>query len=58
MQDRPARPSSPKQMQMQFDSMRLRGMTPHDRQQVVTRLAILLAEAAGAATAEEHNDGR
>jgi hypothetical protein len=43
---------------MQFDSTRLRGMGPHDRQQAVTRLAILLTEAAGAAAAEHHDDGR
>jgi hypothetical protein len=33
---------------MQFDSTRLRGMSPADRRQAVTRLAILLIEAAGA----------
>jgi hypothetical protein len=52
------RPSSPKQMRMQFDSTRLRGMSPQDRQQAVTRLAILLTEAAGAAATEQHDDGR
>ncbi|TKA93935.1 hypothetical protein FAZ78_25135 [Cereibacter changlensis] len=40
MQDLPTRPSSPKQLQMQFDSTRLRGMSPLDRQQIVVRLAI------------------
>ena len=58
MQDLTARPSSPKQTQMQFDSTRLRGMSPHDRQQAVTRLAILLTEAAGTVAAEHHDDGR
>lgn len=55
MQDLPAKPSSPKQLQMQFDSTRLRGMSPHDRQQAVTRLAILLTEAA---EPEGNDDGR
>ncbi len=58
MQDLPARPSSPKQLQMQFDSTRLRGMSPLDRQQTVTRLAILLTEAAGAGEPEGADDGR
>ena len=58
MQDLPARLSSPKQLQMQFDPVLLRGMNPHDRQQDVARLAILLTEAAGAAKAEEPDDGR
>lgn len=58
MQDLTARPSSPKQLQMQFDSTRLRGMSSHDRQQAVTRLAILLTEAAGAAEPEGDDDGR
>lgn len=43
---------------MQFDPALLRGMDPHDRQQAVMRLAILLTEAAGAARPEEHDDGR
>lgn len=58
MQNLPARLSSPKQLQMQFDPVLLRGMSPHDRQQAVARLAILLTEAAGAAKAEEPDDGR
>ncbi len=49
MPDLPAKPTLPRQLQMQFDSTRLRGMSPQDRQQAVTRLAILLTEAAGAA---------
>jgi hypothetical protein len=58
MQDLPARPHSPKQLQMQFDSTRLRGMSPLERQQTVTRLAILLTEATGAAEPEWTDDGR
>lgn len=58
MHDLPTRPSSPKQLQMQFDSMRLRGMSPLDRQQIVVRLATLLTEAAGAAEPEGSDDGR
>jgi hypothetical protein len=45
-------------LQMQFDSERLRGMSPRERQQVLTRLAILLAEAAGASELEGGDDGR
>jgi hypothetical protein len=33
-------------------------MSPPDRQQAVTRLAILLTEAAGVGEAEQHDDGR
>lgn len=58
MHDLPARLFSPKQLQMQFDPVLLRGMNPHDRQEAVARLAILLTEAAGTAKAEEHDDGR
>ena len=58
MQELPARPPLPKQLQMQFDSMRLRGMSPLDRQQAVTRLAIPLTEAAGVTEAEGRDDGR
>lgn len=43
---------------MQFDSTRLRGMSPQDRQQAVTRLAILLTEAARAAEQEGGDDER
>jgi hypothetical protein len=43
---------------MPLDPTRLRGMSPLDRQQAVTRLAILLTEAAGAGDAERHDDGR
>lgn len=58
MQDVPARPYSPKQLQMQFDSTPLRGMSPLERQQTVTWLAILLTETAGAAEPEGTDDGR
>ena len=36
MQDLPIKPSCPRQLQMQFDSKRLRGMSLQERQQVVT----------------------
>lgn len=58
MPDLPVKPTFPKQPQMQFDSTRLRGMSPQDRQQAVTRLAILLTEAAGAAEQEGDDDER
>jgi len=58
MQDLPTGPSSPRQLQMQFDSERLRGMSPRERQQVLTHLAILLAEAAGTSKLEQDDDGR
>lgn len=58
MQELRARSYSPKQLQMQFDSTRLRGMSPLDRQEAVTRLAIVLSEAAGAAEPEGSDDGR
>jgi hypothetical protein len=58
MPDLPARPTSPRQLQMQFDSTRLRGMSPQDRQEAVTRLATLLTEAASAAEQEGDDDER
>lgn len=58
MPDLPARPTLPRQLQMQFDPTRLRGMSPQDRQQAVTRLAILLTEAAGAAEQGGDDDER
>lgn len=58
MSDLPARPTSPRQLQMQFDSTRLRGMSPQDRQEAVMRLAILLTEAVRAAEQEGDDDAR
>ena len=58
MQDPRTKPSAPIQLLMPLDSTRLRGMSLLDRQQAVTRLAILLTEAAGAVDAERHEDGR
>lgn len=58
MQDLPTGPSSPRQLQMQFDSERLRGMSRQERQRVLTHLAILLAEAAGTSKLEQDDDGR
>lgn len=50
--------SPPTQLLIPLDSTRLRGMSALDRQQAVTRLAILLTEAAGAGEAERHDEGR
>lgn len=58
MQDLPTGPSEPRQLQMQFDSKRLRGLTPQEREQAVMRLAILLVEAAGPTEREESDNGR
>ena len=58
MQDPRTKPSPPTQLLMLLDSTRLRGMSPLDRKQAVTRLAILLTEAAGAVEAEPRDDGR
>ena len=59
MQDPRTRPSPPRQRLIALDSTRLRGMSPHDRRQAVTRLATLLTEAAGAAAdAERADDGQ
>ena len=57
MQDPWTKPSPPRQLLIALDSTRLRGMSPTDRRQAVTCLAILLTEAAGAVDAE-HDDGR
>lgn len=58
MQDPWTRSPTPKQLLMPLDSTRLRGMTALERQQAVTRLALLLTEAAGAVDAEQSDDGR
>lgn len=58
MQDPRTKPPSPTQLSMPLDSTRLRGMSAPDRRQVVTRLAILPMEAAGAVDAEACDDGR
>lgn len=58
MQDPRTRPSPPQQLLIALDSTRLRGMSPLDRRQAVTRLAILLTEAAGAADTERDDDGQ
>ncbi len=59
MQDPRTRPSPPRQLLIALDSTRLRGMSPHDRRQAVTRLATLLTEAARTtAGAERDDDGQ
>lgn len=58
MPDPRTKPSSPTQLLMPLDSTRLRGMSPLDRQQAVTRLAILLTEAAATDETEQRDNGR
>ncbi len=50
--------SSARQLSIPFDSARLRGMDPSERRTVLVRLASLLLEAAGVATAERDDDER
>lgn len=57
MQDPRTKISPPRQLLIALDSARLRGMSPLDRRQAVTRLAILLTEAAGTVHMERDNDG-
>ena len=56
MQDPRTNVSPPRQLLIALDSARLRGMTPLDRRQAVTRLAMLLMEAVGAAEMEQDDD--
>jgi hypothetical protein len=58
MQDPRTKPSPPTQLLMPLDSTRLRGMSPLERKQAVTRLAILLTEATEAVEVEPRDDGR
>lgn len=55
----PTLPSAaPRQLIMQFDSGRLRGMSPSERSTALARLASLLSEAAGVAVGERDDDER
>lgn len=59
MQDPRTKPSAPTQLFMPLESTRLRGTSSPDRQQVVMRLAMLLADAAaGVVDAERRDDER
>jgi hypothetical protein len=48
--------SIPRQMNMTFDTVELQGMSAAQRARAITHLASLLMQAAGVATAKEHND--
>ena len=58
MQDPRTRSLPPRRLLIALDSTRLRGMSLLDRRQAVTCLAILLAEAAGAADTKQDDDGQ
>ncbi len=51
-------PAVPHQLNIPFDSGRLRGISPSDRRTALTRLARLLLEAAGVALEERDDDER
>jgi hypothetical protein len=56
---RPTPPStSPRQLSMALDSVKLRGMNPDERALVVARLTNLLMEAAGIVAGDCGDDGR
>ncbi len=55
----PALPStSPHQLSMALDSVKLRGLSPSERRTALARLASLLMEAAGIAVEERDDDER
>ena len=54
----PSAATAPHQFSIAFDSIRLRGMSPSERTKVLSRLASLLMQAAGAATGEHDDDER
>ena len=56
---RPAPPSTtPRQLSMMLDSVRLRGMSAAERSTAVARLANLLMEAAGLVAGKRDDDRR
>jgi hypothetical protein len=52
----PTPPTSPRQFELVLDDVRLRGMTPPERQAALRSLARLLLEASGVATREAGDD--
>jgi hypothetical protein len=48
--------TSPRQLDLVLDDVRIRGMTPPQRQATLRALAYLLAEASGVATREAGDD--
>jgi hypothetical protein len=49
-------PTAPRQLDLVFDDVRLRGMTPAERQAALRSLALLLLEASGIAMQEAGDD--
>ena len=50
--------TAPHQLSIAFDSIQLRGLSPSERAKVLTHLARVLMQAAGAATGERDDDQR
>ena len=51
-------PAAPRQLSMSFDAAKLRGMNPTERSTALSRLAVVLLEAANVAVKEDGDDGR
>ena len=49
-------PAAPRQLNIQFDSEQLRGMSPSERRMALAQLTCLLLEAAGVAAGEHDDD--
>jgi hypothetical protein len=58
MSDPKTKSPPPDQLLIAFDSTQLRGMSPAERRQAVTRLATLLIEASGMALVERDDEQR
>jgi hypothetical protein len=52
----PSPPTAPHQLNITFDSVPLRAMSPSERAKVLVNLASLLMQAAGAVTGEHDDD--
>ena len=52
----PAPTTAPRQLSLALDSVKLRGISPPERNVIIVRLACILLEAAGIATRERDDE--